>query len=309
MRRLNNPSIPKLKTILKPQDLHSFNELYIVMEYAPSDMSKVLRSHINLHADQIQVIIYNLLCAVRYLQSAKLVHSDINPKNILFYQDCSVKLCSFGNTISLSKSEMYQSNIDSAVNKSRSHFNYEQSTRVGYHQAPEVIQSNLDYNSSDDVWSIGCIISALCDMINRNALIHEKSDLFCSDSLALLNFGVRQIEQEPSRGNLHKNRIISKSNFDATDHEIKDRNNKDSNLYPMIDAQLIYLMENMMQDDPRKRITIQEAISHPYFNSIRDPRKEARASMNLGSAVDDIEELSIQQLRDFYVKKIKIFNN
>jgi mitogen-activated protein kinase 1/3 len=316
MRRLDHPNIPKLKAILKPQDLHSFNELYIVMEYAPSDMFKVLRSHINLHADQAQVIIYNLLCAVRYLQSAKLVHSDINPKNILFYQDCSVKLCSFGNTISLSKSEMCQSNIDSTVNESSSHFNYEKSKSAEYYQAPEEIYSNLDYNISNNVLSIGCIISALCDMILRNALIHEKCDLFFSDSLTLLNSVGRQLEQEPRGGDLHQNRIISKSSFDVTDHEEDSELSREkygyktlSNLYPRIDAQLIYLMENMMQDDPRKRITIQKAISHPYFDSIRDPRKEARASINIGSAVDDIEALSIQQLRDFYVKKIQIFNN
>lgn len=42
------------------------------------------------------MIIYNLLCGVKYMHSAKVIHRDIKPANILINEDCSIKICDFG---------------------------------------------------------------------------------------------------------------------------------------------------------------------------------------------------------------------
>ena len=41
-------------------------------------------------------MVYNLLCAVKYLHSANVLHRDLKPANILVNEDCSVKICDFG---------------------------------------------------------------------------------------------------------------------------------------------------------------------------------------------------------------------
>ena len=41
-------------------------------------------------------IVYNLLCAVKYLHESKVIHRDLKPANILVNEDCSVKLCDYG---------------------------------------------------------------------------------------------------------------------------------------------------------------------------------------------------------------------
>ena len=42
------------------------------------------------------MIIYNILCGVKYMHSAKVIHRDIKPANILINEDCTIKICDFG---------------------------------------------------------------------------------------------------------------------------------------------------------------------------------------------------------------------
>ena len=42
------------------------------------------------------MIIYNLLCGIKYMHSAKVIHRDIKPANILINEDCTIKICDFG---------------------------------------------------------------------------------------------------------------------------------------------------------------------------------------------------------------------
>ena len=66
------------------------------MEYAESDLKKIIKSNINLEMQHTQHIIYNLLCAVKYLHESNVLHRDLKPANVLINEDCTVKLCDYG---------------------------------------------------------------------------------------------------------------------------------------------------------------------------------------------------------------------
>jgi mitogen-activated protein kinase 1/3 len=85
-----------LLDIIKPTNKKSFDTLYIVLEYAESDVKKIIKSAIHLQLVHIQTIVYNLLCAVKYIHSSDVIHRDLKPANILVNEDCSVKVCDFG---------------------------------------------------------------------------------------------------------------------------------------------------------------------------------------------------------------------
>ena len=102
MRKLKHPFVVNLIELLYPKDPENFDTLYVVMEYAESDLKKIIKSNINLEMLHIQTIIYNLLCSIKYLHESNVLHRDLKPANVLINEDCTVKLCDYGLARSIS---------------------------------------------------------------------------------------------------------------------------------------------------------------------------------------------------------------
>ena len=102
MRKLKHPFVVELVELLYPSNPTSFDTLYVVMEYAESDLKKIIKSNINLEMQHTQHIIYNLLCAIKYLHESNVLHRDLKPANVLINEDCTVKLCDYGLARSIS---------------------------------------------------------------------------------------------------------------------------------------------------------------------------------------------------------------
>lgn len=96
LRRLKHPYVVELFDVIEPKNLETFDTLYVVLELAESDLKKVIKSAIHLQLKHIQLVVYNLICAVKYLHSANVLHRDLKPANVLVNEDCSVKICDFG---------------------------------------------------------------------------------------------------------------------------------------------------------------------------------------------------------------------
>jgi mitogen-activated protein kinase 1/3 len=61
----------------------------MVMEYFGSDLSKLTKGDkSDISHEQLVMIIYNTLRALKFLHSANVIHRDIKPFNILVNKDC-----------------------------------------------------------------------------------------------------------------------------------------------------------------------------------------------------------------------------
>lgn len=72
--------------------------LFIVMEAFQTDLKSLidLGPKSGFNDEHLKIIIYNTLCALKFLHSSNVIHRDLKPANILINQDCQVLICDFG---------------------------------------------------------------------------------------------------------------------------------------------------------------------------------------------------------------------
>jgi fused-like protein len=137
--RLNHDNIVTLL-----EAFETTNEFVLVMEYAKGELYEVLEDDKQLPEEEVRVVAKQLVRALQYLHSNRIIHRDMKPQNILIGRNSTVKLCDFGFARSMSCNTMVLTSIKGTP----------------LYMAPEMVQE-LPYNHTADLWSLGCILYEL----------------------------------------------------------------------------------------------------------------------------------------------------
>ncbi len=90
-----------LDVIVAKKETERFEQaqgLFFVLDYVPNDFKKMMNEIDpgKLTESHIVIIVYNLLCAFKFIHSAGIMHRDIKPGNLLIDLNCQIKICDFG---------------------------------------------------------------------------------------------------------------------------------------------------------------------------------------------------------------------
>ena len=77
-------------------DPHTFDSVYLYIELLEADLHAIIRSGQPLTDAHYQSFIYQVLCGLKYIHSANVLHRDLKPGNLLVNADCELKICDFG---------------------------------------------------------------------------------------------------------------------------------------------------------------------------------------------------------------------
>lgn len=175
------------------------------------------------------------------------------------------------------------------------------------------------YDFSIDIWSVGCIFAELLTMMRSNfADFLDRQPLFPGKSCYKLSpvFGKEQDKEKKLRGD-QLNVIFDVIGTPKEDEDLSDfidlpesieyvqqfpkRERRDlSVLYPGTENKGVQLLYRMLEFNPKKRITAEEAIADSYFDDIRLPEQETFEVPHIYLPMDDEEE------DDLDLKEVKV---
>ena len=96
LRFMKNQFIVELLDIIYDKDDENFDTIFLIFECLPSDLKKIIKSNIHLTILDVKVLVYHILCGLKYIHSCAVLHRDLKPGNILLDDNYQIKICDFG---------------------------------------------------------------------------------------------------------------------------------------------------------------------------------------------------------------------
>ena len=143
-------------------------QLVVVTEYVESDLYKLLEDGRTLSEDKMRMVACQLLSALYYLHSDRILHRDIKPQNILLTSDGIIKLCDFGFARSMDLNTYVLTSVKGTP----------------LYMAPEIIEEK-PYDHNADLWyPFSFAESRLCLMQSLVYWITGLWVVFCTSYLS-----------------------------------------------------------------------------------------------------------------------------
>jgi len=270
LAHLDHPNLCHLHDLIPPRSLAYIEDVYLVMDSMEANLHKIIYSRQKLSNEHIQYFIYQILKGLKYLHSAGVVHSDLKPSNILVNRNCDIRICSFA----------LVRRINETMND-REHF------FSPHYRSPELLThtQNGRYDETFDMWSVGCIFA---ELLGRKVFFPGY------DYLEQLRLIIEKIGN-PSQEDLHQNfSPLARSYIEGLGRHQKSDFQK---LFPDATPTACDLLDKMLQFNPIKRITVDNALKHEYFKTLYNKSRiiECKNSFKF-DWLEELTETRLQQL-------------
>ena len=343
LRQLSHPNVIGLVHLQHPGDLSTFSDLYIVMDFMDTDMSKLVHDATQcLTLPHVRWFLYQLLLAIKYIHSARILHRDIKPANLLLSEACDLKVCDFGLARSLDDEsgpgadgwagagdeEMANGTPGGAAPSPASSPAHQhthiarQMTRhvvTRWYRAPELpLYNDGAYTTAIDVWSIGCCFAELLGMLDNGDpdSRYDRRALFPGGACAPLSKErpgaegkkrdqlavIFDVLGTPTEEEMSRVRTPEAASFLRSLPKRAPENL--SKRYPGAGSAALDLLRSMLRFHAGDRCTVEAALAHPFLESVRRPSDE------VGRAEGAIHwgEVNSGNIRERLGEEIMFFN-
>ena len=232
MQKLNHPNITKILEVFEDDKF-----ILIIMEYINGgNLFSFVKKRRKISEKIAKFLFKQIILGIKHIHSKNIVHRDIKLENILIDLNNRIKICDFGIGILL---------------KSEDELLYDQCGTPMY-MAPEIILSSKKRGYKGfpvDIWSSGI---ALYIMLSGSLPFNIKKN------------NNKNNNSKKSENSKENDISISHNNSYELQYSIIHKNPKH---LEKISDEARDLLHGLLNKDPKKRLTIEEILNHPWLKS------------------------------------------
>lgn len=230
LKQLEHPNVVRLHDVV-----HTMGELALVFEFVDQDLSELIRDR-SLSPFSIKSFMFQLLLGLQYCHNNKVLHRDLKPSNLLINLEGELKLADFGLAIAFAiPLRTYRNEVVTL-----------------WYRAPEILLGSTSYDTSVDMWSVGCIF---VEMVTGKAPFYGNDNP--SHFLKMIEaLGTPTLDDWKDMNKLSGYR----KDFPVYPKQSIER------LVPGLCAEGVDLLRQMFHYDPSQRIHATAALMHPYLS-------------------------------------------
>ncbi|ALX27495.1 putative serine/threonine protein kinase [Golden Marseillevirus] len=198
------------------------------------DLTELMHKKRGFSAQEIRSMFYSLLSGLLHISQHGVVHTDVKPANVFVDGEQNLVIGDFGNSFFTDDLGFVETEWETGT------LNY---------RAPDVLLGSTKFTNSFDVWGAGCVLAymatgkSLFSSRNERALVREMTQI-------LGGFDERERE------------IIGKSKL----WPFTNRSQKKALFFDKLGKQGSDLLQKMLRYTEADRISLVDALAHPYFD-------------------------------------------
>ncbi|KAG0151908.1 hypothetical protein CROQUDRAFT_719537 [Cronartium quercuum f. sp. fusiforme G11] len=224
----------------------TLTQIFIVMDFIEHDLKTLLTTmRTPFLSSEIKTIMLQLLSAISLCHNNWIIHRDLKTSNLLMNNRGQIKVADFG------LARTYSDPLDS---------NMTQLVVTLWYRSPELLLGTTNYDTSIDLWSIGCIFG---ELILKEPLFPGKGEI---DQISKI-FKLLGKPNDSIWFDFNKLPNVSNLNLNSFPNYSSIRSK-----FKFVTENGIDLLNKLLTYDPNQRISAEDALKHPYFSEVPLPK-------------------------------------